>query len=283
MAMNLAQTKARIKSVSATKKITKAMELVATAKLKTAKKINMQITPYRDEVLEIMSYCAMNVEDKSSIFLTSPKDVSRKLYVIINSTLGLCGGYNINMEKFASSLIDKQNADVILIGNKGVSYFKSQNFHIVQKFDLPSLTIKETLSKELVSYILNLYGQGQYQTVELLSTKFVNSLTFVPSSIQLLPLANLKNVKKMNKTLLFEPTPEEVLDNLIPFYLNTALKALILESMLCEQASRRTAMETANDNANELQDKLLLEFNKSRQASITQEITEISSAANAKR
>lgn len=283
MAMNLAQTKARIKSVSATKKITKAMELVATAKLKTAKRINMQITPYRDEVLEIMSYCAMNVEDKSSIFLTSPKDVSRKLYVIINSTLGLCGGYNINMEKFASSLIDKQNADVILVGSKGVSYFNSQNFHIVQKFDLPSLTIKETLSKELASHILNLYEQGQYQSVELLSTKFVNSLTFVPSSIQLLPLANLKNVTKMNKTLLFEPTPEEVLDNLIPFYLNTALKALILESMLCEQASRRTAMETANDNANELQDKLLLEFNKSRQASITQEITEISSAANAKR
>jgi len=283
MAMNLAQTKARIKSVSSTKKITKAMQLVATAKLKTAKKINMQITPYRDEVLEIMSYCAMNVEDKSSIFLTSPKDVSRKLYVIINSTLGLCGGYNINMEKFASSIIDKQNADVILVGGKGVSYFNSQGFNIVHKFELPSLTIKETLSKELAASILTLYGQGKYQSVELLFTKFINSLTFEPTSIQLLPLANLKNAPKMNKALLFEPTPEEVLDNLIPFYLKTALKALLLESMLCEQASRRTAMETANDNANELQDKLLLEFNKSRQASITQEITEISSAANAKR
>lgn len=283
MAMNLAQTKARIKSVSSTKKITKAMQLVATAKLKTAKKINMQITPYRDEVLEIMSYCAMNVEDRSSIFLTSPKDVSRKLYVIINSTLGLCGGYNINMEKFASSIIDKQNADVILVGSKGVGYFNSQEFSVVHKFELPSLTIKETLSKELAASILTLYEQGKYQSVELLYTKFINSLTFEPTSIQLLPLANLKNAPKMNKALLFEPTPEEVLDNLIPFYLKTALKALLLESMLCEQASRRTAMETANDNANELQDKLLLEFNKSRQASITQEITEISSAANAKR
>lgn len=282
MPMNLQQTKARIKSVASTKKITKAMELVATAKLKTAKNINMQFTPYQNEVSEIMSYCVMNIEDKSNVYLNFNEKVTKNLYVIISSSLGLCGGYNVNIEKYAASIIDKEKDDVIVIGNKGASYFISQNYHIDKTFDLPALNIKETLSKELSSYLMQEFKVGKYRSIKFIVTKFVNSLTFIPKEVQLLPLANINAVSKMSKVLLFEPSPEEVLTNLIPFYLTTILKGLILESMLCEQASRRTAMETANDNANELQDKLLLEFNKSRQAAITQEITEISSAANAK-
>ena len=112
-------------------------------------------------------------------------------------------------------------------------------------------------------------------------TKFINSLTFEPMCVQLLPISELVEVPKISKELLLEPSAEEVLDNLIPFYLTTSIKTLIFESMLSEQASRRTAMENATDNASELEEKLLLEFNKSRQASITQEITEISGAANA--
>ena len=112
-------------------------------------------------------------------------------------------------------------------------------------------------------------------------TKFINSLTFEPNIVQLLPLTKIVDVPKISKELLLEPSATEVLDNLIPFYLTTSIKTLIFESMLSEQASRRTAMENATDNAQELEDKLLLEFNKSRQASITQEITEISGAANA--
>ena len=132
-----------------------------------------------------------------------------------------------------------------------------------------------------MNYIIHEFDLGKYKSIQLLSTKFVNSLTFVPQITQILPVANTSNAPKMTRELLLEPSADEVLTILIPFYVNTALKTLLLESMLCEQASRRTAMETANDNANELQEKLLLEFNKSRQAAITQEITEISSAANA--
>ncbi|MCI6358022.1 MAG: ATP synthase F1 subunit gamma [Erysipelotrichaceae bacterium] len=283
MAMSMQQTKARIKSVASTKKITKAMELVATAKLKTAKSINAKVAPYRDEVFEIVSYCVENVDKSTNKYLNENTNSDKKLFIIVTSTLGLCGGYNINMEKFAASQINKEKDEIVLIGTKATSYFNNNGYTINRIIDLPSLDIKETSSKDLMNYIIHQYDLGKYQSVQFLTTRFINSMTFNPESIQLLPLKNLKNTQKLKKELLFEPSPEEVLNNLIPFYLVTALKTLILESMLCEQASRRTAMETATDNAEEIQEKLLLEFNKSRQASITQEITEISGAANARK
>ncbi len=283
MAMSMQQTKARIKSVASTKKITKAMELVATAKLKTAKSINAKVAPYRDEVFEIVSYCVENVDKSTNKYLNENTNSDKKLFIIVTSTLGLCGGYNVNIEKFAASQIDKEKDEIVLIGTKATSYFNNNGYTINRIIDLPSLDIKETASKDLMNYIIHQYDLGKYQSVQFLTTRFINSMTFNPESIQLLPLKNLKNTQKLKKELLFEPSPEEVLNNLIPFYLVTALKTLILESMLCEQASRRTAMETATDNAEEIQEKLLLEFNKSRQASITQEITEISGAANARK
>ena len=168
MAMNLEQTKARIKSVASTKKITKAMELVATAKLKTAKNINAQVSPFRDEVFEIMSYCMMNLDDKTNIYLNENTKSDKSLFIVINSTLGLCGGYNINMQKFASSLINKEKDDLIIVGNKSISYFNNQNYHIVKTFELPSLSLKETISKQIMNYIIHEFDLGKYKSIQLL-------------------------------------------------------------------------------------------------------------------
>ncbi len=281
MAMSLQQTKTRIKSVASTKKITKAMEMVATSKLKRAKDLNFQITPYKNEVFEIISYCANNITDKDYKYFKE-KDSEKELYIIITSSLGLCGGYNVSMEKFATSFLRKDTDDLIIIGTKGIRYFKDRGYHILNEFDeLPGLNLKESLSSTIAYEVLKEFNENHYRKVNLLSTKFINSLTFEPQKVQLLPLSELVSVPKISKELLLEPSAEEVLDNLIPFYLTTSLKALLFESMLSEQASRRTAMETATDNASELQEKLLLDYNKSRQSSITQEITEISGAANA--
>ena len=137
------------------------------------------------------------------------------------------------------------------------------------------------MSSQIAYEVLKEFDLSHYKKVNMVYTKFINSLTFEPTLVQLLPISEVVDVPNISKELLLEPSPEEVLDNLIPFYLSTSIKTLIFESMLSEQASRRTAMENATDNASELQDKLLLEFNKSRQAAITQEITEISGAANA--
>ena len=280
MAMSLQQTKMRIRSVASTKKITKAMELVATSKLRKAKDLNTQITPYKNEVFEIISYCANNVTDKDYKYFKE-KDSDKTLYVVVTSTLGLCGGYNINVEKFVTNLL-KENDELIVIGLKGINYFNSKGFKIISKyFELPGLNVKESMSNEIAHDILKEFDLSHYKKVNMVYTKFINSLTFEPTLVQLLPISEVVDVPNISKELLLEPSPEEVLDNLIPFYLSTSIKALIFESMLSEQASRRTAMENATDNASELQDKLLLEFNKSRQAAITQEITEISGAANA--
>ena len=279
MAMSLQQTKTRIKSVASTKKITKAMELVATSKLRKAKDLNLQITPYKNEVFEIISYCANNVDDKDYKYFNE-KDSEKTLYIVVTSTLGLCGGYNIAVEKYASSLLNK-NDDLIVIGSKGINYFKDK-VNIIQRYnELPGMDLKENISSRIAYKILKEFDASAYKCVKMVYTKFINSLTFEPMCVQLLPISELVEVPKISKELLLEPSAEEVLDNLIPFYLTTSIKTLIFESMLSEQASRRTAMENASDNASELEEKLLLEFNKSRQASITQEITEISGAANA--
>ncbi|MBQ8206031.1 MAG: ATP synthase F1 subunit gamma [Bacilli bacterium] len=280
MAMSLQQTKMRIRSVASTKKITKAMELVATSKLRKAKDLNTQITPYKNEVFEIISYCANNVTDKDYKYFKE-KDSDKTLYVVVTSTLGLCGGYNINVEKFVTNLL-KENDELIVIGSKGINYFKDKGFNIINKYvELPGLNVKESMSSQIAYEVLKEFDLSHYKKVNMVYTKFINSLTFEPTLVQLLPISEVVDVPNISKELLLEPSPEEVLDNLIPFYLSTSIKTLIFESMLSEQASRRTAMENATDNASELQDKLLLEFNKSRQAAITQEITEISGAANA--
>ena len=280
MAMSLQQTKTRIRSVASTKKITKAMELVATSKLRKAKDINMKVTPYKNEVFEIISYCANNIIDKDYKYFNE-NDVSKSLHIIVTSTLGLCGGYNINITKYVLNNIPKED-DLIVIGSKGINFLKNKGYNIIKAFpELPGLDLKESLSSSLSHEVLSQFDMKNYKNINMVYTKFINSLTFEPEKVQLLPLSSIVEVPDIKKELLLEPSAEEVLDNLIPFYLTTAIKTLLFESMLSEQASRRTAMENATDNASELEDKLLLEFNKSRQASITQEITEISGAANA--
>ncbi len=279
MAIGMNQTKNRIRSIASTKKITKAMELVATSKLKKAKDLNFQLNPYKNGVFEVVSYCAKNIKDKDYKYFK--ENINEKsLHIIITSTLGLCGGYNIAIFKYVMENISL-NDDLIVLGSKGIHYFKEKKFNVIKEiYDLPNLNLKEVISNNLALEILNSYDQGKYKNINVIYTKFVNSLTFEPTKITLLPINNLVDVPTINKELLLEPSPNEVLDNLIPFYLTTSIKSLIFESMLSEQASRRTAMETATDNASELEEKLVLEFNKARQAAITQEITEISGAAN---
>ena len=280
MAMSLQQTKSRIRSVASTKKITKAMELVATSKLKKAKDLNFKITPYKNEVFEIVSYCANNIIDKDYSYFNE-NDVDKQLYIIVTSTLGLCGGYNVAIEKFALENI-KKGDELIILGQKGINFFKDKGFNIIKEIgELPHFDVKESISKVVASLSLSGFDLKKYRKVNMIYTKFINSLTFEPQMVQLLPLTSITKVEKINKELLLEPSANEVLDNLLPFYLQTSIKTLLFESMLSEQAARRTAMENATDNAEELEEKLLLEYNKSRQASITQEITEISGAANA--
>lgn len=279
MAQELANTKKRIQSVNSTLKITKAMELVANAKLKRWKNKMENITQYLLEMSDIISTCAGSYDpfNMSIDELKKYKNTSSKLYIVVTSSLGLCGGYNYNVFKFLNNKI-KPEDKVIILGTKGLIKYSHTDLNLDD--DYVSLLDKfdSYASRNLIDKIINEYKTGKYKEVRLIATEYKNSLTFIPNDIRILPFENKDN--KTNDNIIFDPNKEEVLSLLIPKYLDVLMYGKLTEAIVCEHASRRNAMDTATDNGKELSQKLMLEYNKARQQAITQEITEISSAAN---
>lgn len=279
MAQELANTKKRIQSVNSTLKITKAMELVANAKLKRWKNKMENITQYLLEMSDIISTCAGSYDpfNMSIDELKKYKNTSSKLYIVVTSSLGLCGGYNYNVFKFLNNKI-KPEDKVIILGTKGLIKYSHTDLNLDE--DYVSLLDKfdSYASRNLIDKIINEYKTGKYNEVRLIATEYKNSLTFIPNDIKILPFENKNNI--INDNIIFDPNKEEVLSLLIPKYLDVLMYGKLTEAIVCEHASRRNAMDTATDNGEELSQKLMLEYNKARQQAITQEITEISSAAN---
>lgn len=279
MAQELAKTKKRIQSVNSTLKITKAMELVANAKLKRWKNKMENITQYLLEMSDIISTCAGSYDpfNMSIDELKKYKNTNSILYIVVTSSLGLCGGYNYNVFKFLNNKI-KPEDKVIILGTKGLIKYSHTDLNLDE--DYVSLLDKfdSYASRNLKDKIINEYKTGKYSEVRLITTEYKNSLTFIPNDIRILPFENKDN--KTNDNIMFDPNKEEVLSLLIPKYLDALIYGKLTEAIVCEYASRRNAMDTATDNGEELSQKLMLEYNKARQQAITQEITEISSAAN---
>lgn len=279
MAQELAKTKKRIQSVNSTLKITKAMELVANAKLKRWKNKMENITQYLSEMSDIISTCAGSYDpfNMSIDELKKYKNTNSILYIVVTSSLGLCGGYNYNVFKFLNNKI-KPEDKIIILGTKGLVKYSHTDLNLDE--DYVSLLDKfdSYASRNLKDKIINEYKTGKYSEVRLITTEYKNSLTFIPNDIRILPFENKDN--KTNDNIMFDPNKEEVLSLLIPKYLDVLIYGKLTEAIVCEHASRRNAMDTATDNGEELSQKLMLEYNKARQQAITQEITEISSAAN---
>lgn len=277
MAQELSRTKRRIESISSTLKITKAMELVATAKLKKWKDKMANSILYLEQIQNIISLCLSGIEEDDIPELKKYKSDST-LYVVITSSLGLCGGYNYNIYKFLNDKLTK-NDKVLTIGTKGlVKYNNSENevddnyVDLLDKFNYSSVN-------NLRNYLINEYSTGKYKEIKLISTTYKNSLTFIPKEFVVLPLTNMESKESLIEPI-FEPNKQELFSLLIPKYMNTLLFGKLTEAIVCEHASRRNSMDSASDNAEELKEKLLLEFNKARQQAITQEITEVVSGAN---
>lgn len=286
MAQGLINTKRRIQSITSTKKITKAMELVATVKLKKWKDSMEHIVLYLESMDEIIATCASGVASNDILELKDFKDATNNLYIVVTSSLGLCGGYNYNIFKFLNGIINK-NDKVIVIGTKGFSKLGHEGYDLDDEFVNVLDKIDFGKVKEVVSFILNEYKKGIYKKVVLISTEYKNSLTFIPKEYQLLPLNKNNDVNKdivnkdiVNKEIVFEPSKEVVLGQIIPKYLNTFVFGRFVEASVCEQAARRNAMDSATDNAEELLEKLRIEYNKARQGAITQEITEVVAGAS---
>lgn len=278
MAQSLHKTKRRIQSVNSTKKITKAMELVATVKLRRFKNVMEQNDAYANELVKIINHLFEHLEVEDNPYLVESKsDVD--LYIVVNSNLGLCASYNNNIFSFVTNNVPKEKTILIPIGFKGLSFYKKEGYEVDENY----VSINEHLAYEeirkLGQYITQQFISGKYRSVKLVYTHYVNSLRFVPEEMTLFPLKKVDSTQLIGYEPIFDPDAKTLVEELVPIYVVSTLYHKIIESQVSEQASRRTAMENANDNADEIINKLTLEYNKARQAAITQEINEVVSGS----
>ena len=275
---SLQETKHRIESIKTTRKTTKAMQLVATVKLRQSMKNLEKIKEYYYSVYETFQNLFTQTRDLSKLF---PQNLEKgTLFIVITSNIGLCGGYISNISKLLRTEY-KKGDKVIVLGTKGISNLTSHNIPIFLGItdvnDVPNYDDASTFGLESISHFL----KGEVSRVKLIYTKFINSITFEASSMQLLPISTenpliQKTVdEKAEAITQFEPSPEQVIKESIKLYISAIIYGAMVESKTSEMASRRTAMENATDNANELIDELNIKYNRARQAAITQEISEI--------
>ena len=284
MAGSMKAVKLRIKSVQSTMQITKAMQLVAASKLRKAKERADQSKPYLETMLATLTDIANTNTDFESRF-TKAGENDRWLYIVIAGDRGLAGGYNSNLFKFVEAeLKDKNNVTVLPVGKKSVEFVKHRGFDILTEeyAEVAKISISDCF--QIAKLICGSYGGGGFGHVFLCYTNFVSMLSQVPTAPSLLPLSDLSTEKKESdgkpkELILYEPDSETVFDAIVPEYLAGILYTSINISYASELAARRTAMEAATDNAEEMIETLSLYYNRARQASITQEITEIVAGA----
>ena len=270
------EIKNRIRSMESTKQITKAMEMVAASKLRKAQAQVLASRPYFEILFETINEIVDANRDFSSAYLTN-RPVKKIAYVVIAGDRGLAGGYNSNVLKLVMEQIGDQDATVLPIGKKAVDYFRShgvsmmtQNYAQAEDMTLGDcFTVAKTLCKQFLA--------GEFDEIRVAYTNFVSVLSQTPSSLRLLPLLRHQTDKEYKnlQEILYEPDCVTVFDAIVPEYLGGVIYGALCESRASEQAARRTAMDSATQNAEEMIADLSLQFNRARQAAITQEITEI--------
>ena len=284
MASGLISIRRRIKSVAATRKITKAMELVATAKLKKNKDRFMLTATYTSELASMTANVLTRAKDHEHLYLNKVEGKGT-LYIVVTSNLGLCGAYNANVIKEVLPKIQSDDK-FIIVGMKGYNVFKRKELNILHSL-LTEVTSQEQLqANEIAKFALTEFKNKNVSKICLVYTRYVNSVTFQPITIDLLPVDPTQFEVKIGKgkeflDTLFEPNIDSVLDVIVPLYFESVIFGKLVEAHTSEQAARRLAMENATDNADEIKDKLLIVYNKERQSAITQEMSEIVAGANA--
>lgn len=279
--------KRRIKSVESTKQITKAMELVASSKLRKAKEKAENSRPYFNALYDTM--CEIQSENKNffSPFTRKGKK-GNILLIVIAGDRGLAGGFNSNIIKLAQSRINELTADgksaveIVAVGKKSVEYFEKHGYDLLGKYTNVGETLTLGLARQISEKIVNPYLKGKFERVEIFYTDFASAISQVPVSKPVLPL-NIEDKPKTGAAPLpiYEPSAEEVFNMIVPKYISGIIFGAIVDSFASEQAARRNAMENASDNADAILGDLSLKYNRARQASITQELTEIVSGASA--
>ncbi len=280
---NMKDIKRRIKSVESTRQITKAMELVASSKLRKAKERADNSKPFFNTLYETMSDIVSEDPAFNSIYTRKRKN-NVVLLIVIGGDRGLAGGFNANVLKMAQERCNelKSVSDVVVlpIGRKAVEYFEKRDVRIMERYENIAENISIYGASSIAEKIINVYNKDKIDRVELFYTDCKSPLVQEAQRLTVIPV-EIDSRKKDTGLTNYEPNPEAVFDSLIPRYVSGVLFGAIVDSFAAEQAARRIAMENATENADEMISNLSLIYNRARQSAITQEITEIVGGANA--
>lgn len=280
------EIKTKIASVQNTQKITSAMEMVAASKMRRLQDRMAASRPYATSMRKVIGHIAEGSLEYRHPYMEE-RDVKRVGYIVISSDRGLCGGLNINLFKAVSSEVAEWQAkgvevDFALIGSKAAAFFNNFGGNVVAQTtglgDRPS--IAELIGS--VQVMLKAYDEGKLDRLYVVNNKFVNTMTQTPTIDQLLPLPKTDDAEESHHwDYVYEPDAKELLDKLLVRYVESQVYQGVVENIACEMAARMVAMKAATDNASDLIDDLQLVYNKARQASITQELSEIVAGAAA--
>ncbi len=284
-AESMQDIKRRIKSVTSTEHITNAMKLVSAGKLRKAKAIFEKTNENSHYITHTIAEIFNSSQDIPQGYLLGNREIKTTCYIVVTSCRGLCGGFNSNILKEAQREIDADWEEPVIfaIGTKAKEYFEKRNYKIYDDYLAPPENISFLETREMSRPIIEMYNRGEIDEVVLIYTSFISSMEQEVRNVTLLPFEIERDPEIMRnaKPVEYEPSVEAVFNYLIPKYVEMMIYAAVVESATCEHAARRMAMENATDNAREMLDKLSLNYNRARQAAITDEIIEIVAGSEA--
>jgi len=290
---NLKEVRNRIKSVSSTQQITKAMKMVSAAKLKRATNAIVQLRPYANKLKELLAKLSASLEDGSSPFIVE-REPRKVLVIVVSSNRGLAGAFNANVIKTANNLIAEKysaqlkdgNLSIVAIGKKSQEYYQRRKYNVIGNNNDLYLELNFENASKITDSIMDGFLKGDYDRVELVYNQFKNAAMQILIAEQLIPVPKPevkkeKDIKTIQIDYILEPSQEKIVEQLIPKNIKIQLYKAVLDSNASEHGARMTAMDKATDNAGELLKALKLSYNQARQAAITTELTEIVSGAAA--
>jgi F-type H+-transporting ATPase subunit gamma len=282
---SLRDIRRRIKSIKNTAQITKAMQMVAASKMRKAQQAALNGRPYALLLNRVLVSLRNRLEEKVHPLLEK-REVKNELVVLLSTDKGLCGALNTNLFREATNF-DPKTTKFISVGRKGTQFLARTKRNMIADFPLKEHpTFLET--KAISKFFIEKFLSGEVDKVTVLFPRFVNTLTQKPTAMTLLPITSLEEaglhvtgeppIPEPEGDIIFEPSPEKILENIVPYYVHFELFQMLLGTRASEHSARMVAMKSATDNAKEIVKDLTLEYNKARQANITKELLEISTA-----
>ncbi len=282
------EIKRRIRSVISIQQITRAMQMIAVSRHKRAEEQLRSARPYAQKILEFMETLAPSLASVRHPLLVK-REVRKIGLVVISADKGLCGGYNANLLNHAHKFLDEfsdKEIHLILVGRKSYDFFRRRKYPIDHTLLQVSKDITLQEVKEVSGAVINGFRDASYDEVDLIYTRYFTAMSTRPTTMKLLPLEKsevLKTGAGIHGEPLFEPDPEEIMSLLLPKYLEAQIYNGLVESAASEQGARMISMKSATENAEEMISSLTLSYNKARQASITKELLEVTTGADALR